>query len=348
MIPPLHPACAAFPPLPDIALVELAESIKRNGLRNAITLMPDGTILDGRCRWLGCEMANVTPRTVVFNGDDPISFVVDANKHRRHMSKSQLAMAVGILANLPAHRPSAKLTVETFDSYSTEELAKTAGIDASYVKDASVIHKNADPSFVAMVAAGSVNVRAAANVVRAKVPLDVQATMTADDVKQKSAEIILLRKRPAKKPEEVAPGQLSKAERDAVYERSLARSTETLVLPPKESLGIPAFSEDRNANSDHLLKYGRVQVNEKHVADLRAKVRPANDLLTMLSRLSSAEFPDADTFFAVIAEMMATPEPTHGKHEFPAKAKQMLELLAQRLPKVIERLRKFQTIRAVG
>ena len=75
------------------------------------------------------------------------------------------------------------------------------------------------------------------------------------------------------------------------------------MLPPKESLGIPAFSEDRNANSDHLLKYGRVQVNEKHVADLRAKqCALANDLLTMLSRLSSSEVPDADTFFTVIAE----------------------------------------------
>ena len=40
-----------------------------------------------------------------YDGDDPRSFVVSLNLHRRHLNESQRAMVAANLANMPAHRP---------------------------------------------------------------------------------------------------------------------------------------------------------------------------------------------------------------------------------------------------
>ena len=53
-----HPACTIFPPLPADELRELADDIAANGLRNPIVLF-QGKILDGRNRYVSCEMAGV-------------------------------------------------------------------------------------------------------------------------------------------------------------------------------------------------------------------------------------------------------------------------------------------------
>jgi hypothetical protein len=100
MRPDLHPACAAFPPLPDHDLRELAQDIRQRGLIEPITLTADGLLLDGRCRWDACEAAGVEPRTVTYDGDNPAGFVLSKNKYRRHLDKSQMAMAVARLVVL--------------------------------------------------------------------------------------------------------------------------------------------------------------------------------------------------------------------------------------------------------
>lgn len=49
-----HPACKLFPKLSDNELRDLAEDIRRNGLRNPIL---DGKILNGRNRLAACKLA---------------------------------------------------------------------------------------------------------------------------------------------------------------------------------------------------------------------------------------------------------------------------------------------------
>src|SRR4051794_33315386 len=56
-----HPACLAFPLLPESELRELAEDIKFRGLLHPVITWK-GQILDGRNRLAACERAGVEPR----------------------------------------------------------------------------------------------------------------------------------------------------------------------------------------------------------------------------------------------------------------------------------------------
>src|SRR5262245_38117572 len=100
----LHPACSAWPTLKPEELRELADDIIANGLRDPVTLTPDGLLLDGRNRALACEMADVEPATTIFDGD-PWLFSLSRNKHRRHMTVDQIAMVAAEMATLPRGKP---------------------------------------------------------------------------------------------------------------------------------------------------------------------------------------------------------------------------------------------------
>lgn len=86
-----HSACTIFPQLPDSELKDLADDIAVNGLRNPVVLLK-GKILDGRNRYLACEIAGVKPRFIEFQGEDPIGWVVSQNLVRRHLTASQKAV----------------------------------------------------------------------------------------------------------------------------------------------------------------------------------------------------------------------------------------------------------------
>src|SRR5262245_55100444 len=163
MRPELHPACAEFPSLPDADLQELAEDIRNNGLLEPIILTADGLLLDGRCRWDACEIVGIEAHTVTYDGNDPVGFVLSKNKHRRHLDKSQIAMITGRLASLPPHRP--KETQLNKLTSSAEELAKQSGVPLAYINYARTVLRKAEPHIIAMVDAGEVNVRVAAEAV---------------------------------------------------------------------------------------------------------------------------------------------------------------------------------------
>ena len=94
--PKYHPLCKLFPTLEKDELTTLANDIKTNGLVGSITLY-EGQILDGRNRHMACLLAGVEPKFREFKGDDPLSFVISVNLHRRHLTISQRA---GIAAKL--------------------------------------------------------------------------------------------------------------------------------------------------------------------------------------------------------------------------------------------------------
>lgn len=89
-----HPAACIFPMMSDDELVALSEDIKQHGQREPV-IMFEGMILDGRNRWLACKMAMIEPYTTVFTGtkQQALDFVWSLNKERRHLSKSQIAIA---------------------------------------------------------------------------------------------------------------------------------------------------------------------------------------------------------------------------------------------------------------
>lgn len=88
-----HSAASLFPLLGETALAELADDIRANGLINPIILDRENLILDGRNRYLACLVAGVEPRFEIYEGDDPLGFVVSLNVKRRNLSKQQLAIA---------------------------------------------------------------------------------------------------------------------------------------------------------------------------------------------------------------------------------------------------------------
>jgi N6-adenosine-specific RNA methylase IME4 len=83
-----HPAAQAFPILPDDRLNDLAEDIKKNGLREPIVLC-DEKILDGRNRYMACATAGVKPRFVHFDTGDPWAYVWSLNGERRDLTADQ-------------------------------------------------------------------------------------------------------------------------------------------------------------------------------------------------------------------------------------------------------------------
>jgi ParB-like chromosome segregation protein Spo0J len=76
----------------DTELQELAEDIHKNGLIEAIVLH-EGMILDGRNRYAACELTDIEPQFVEWNGHggSPTLYVLSKNLHRRHLTSSQKA-----------------------------------------------------------------------------------------------------------------------------------------------------------------------------------------------------------------------------------------------------------------
>jgi hypothetical protein len=94
-----HPFADIFPMLGEDRLQELARDINSRGLLDHI-MLHEGQILDGRCRYVACEIAGVEPQFQDYVGDDPLSFVVSRNLHRRHLTESQRAVVAARLADL--------------------------------------------------------------------------------------------------------------------------------------------------------------------------------------------------------------------------------------------------------
>jgi ParB-like chromosome segregation protein Spo0J len=101
----VHPAAGLFPLMEEAELQELANDIKANGQQEPIRAFqspesePSGAsvvVLDGRNRLLACERAGVKPyiETETFLPDDPVTYVVTRNLHRRHLTAEQRAAIV--------------------------------------------------------------------------------------------------------------------------------------------------------------------------------------------------------------------------------------------------------------
>ena len=96
---PFHPLADILPLLPDAELRAMADDIVAHGLHHPI-IMFEEMILDGRCRYLSCKMANRDPRLEIYNGDDPVAYVLSRNVRRRHLTEAQRAFVAARLANL--------------------------------------------------------------------------------------------------------------------------------------------------------------------------------------------------------------------------------------------------------
>jgi hypothetical protein len=161
----LHPACSAWPTMKPEELHELADDVTANGLRDPVTLTPDGLLLDGRNRALACEMAGVEPATTIFDGD-PWLFSLSRNKHRRHMTVDQIAMVAANVATLPRGNPS--LTNPSNEGISAAEAAKAAGVPETAIDSAKVVLQHGTSEERSAVESGEARLRKTADRIRAR------------------------------------------------------------------------------------------------------------------------------------------------------------------------------------
>jgi hypothetical protein len=162
-----HPACLLFPQVGKEELQEMADDIKENGLQNPIVLC-DNQILDGRNRYLACEIADVEPRFVEWDGaGSPVEWVVSENLVRRHLTSSQRAVIAHDLLPLleeearerqrDAGRLAKKLADHKTNGKASQVAARIAKTNSAYVEVVKSIGAKA-PELLDRVRSGSITV----------------------------------------------------------------------------------------------------------------------------------------------------------------------------------------------
>jgi ParB-like chromosome segregation protein Spo0J len=112
-----HPLAETVPSMTDEEYRELVADIKKNGLREPITLYQD-MILDGRHRYKACNETGVTAKYGLFEGTEAKAraFVISKNYHRRMVTAEKKRERI---AELLKAQPEA----------SDREIAKQAKVD---------------------------------------------------------------------------------------------------------------------------------------------------------------------------------------------------------------------------
>ena len=138
---PAHPLAAIFPMLPEAEIAELADDIVTYGQRVPITVL-DGQVLDGRNRLAACRFADVEPSFEIYEGGDPLGFVLSHNLHRRHLTTSQRAM---VAARIAAVRHGGDRSKASNDALTDSDAARMLSVSEPSVERAkSVLRDGAE------------------------------------------------------------------------------------------------------------------------------------------------------------------------------------------------------------
>ncbi len=87
-----HPLASLFPLMEGQDFDEFKADIAAHGLREAIWLHPDSSVIDGRNRHRACIETETQPRFRTWGGTGSlVAFIVSMNLHRRHLTSSQRA-----------------------------------------------------------------------------------------------------------------------------------------------------------------------------------------------------------------------------------------------------------------
>lgn len=339
MRPELHIACAAFPALPEEDLAALAADIRAKGLLEPITLTPDGLLLDGRCRWDACERVGIEPRTVVYDGDDPIGFVASKNRHRRHLSKSQMAMIVARLATLHngsnQYQKVGSFGEATHVNKTRTDLAKQSGLSESTIGFAKRVLNQGAPNIIAMVDGGQVRSTVAAEAIK-QCDRATQSTWTVDDVKKIGKAVI--DNYPANRPKSSPAKSKPRPMINPPYLK--------MEWPTKEELDYPKEGSSVQEFDAFFAKYGRTPLHPKAIKEMLDADSLTSRLANAVRTMTHSSHPDPEQFFAYL-DHLAThrreSDKTNGAQlDFAAKGRATLAMLEAALPKALDLLHELQ------
>lgn len=170
-----HPAANAFPLMIESDLRSLAHDIAVNGLREPLCKDADGLLVDGRNRWVACQMAGVEAKALSLPPDiGVVAYVVSHNLRRRNLTPSQLAACAAELANIRLghnqHQPSVDCPEGQPSMPITQpQAARLLGVGRRLVVDVARVRHN-DPELFERVKKGEIKVGAALREVNAKKP----------------------------------------------------------------------------------------------------------------------------------------------------------------------------------
>jgi len=154
-----HPLSAAFPRMNDEDFQLLKDSIESIGVQNPITLH-QGMIIDGWHRYTAAEEVGMDCPTVQLLDIDPKDFVLAQNKHRRHITVAQMAMAANAVFNWK-NISTVPGTVRTDD---LKEIAKSAGVSLSTIEKARQLTNTASQEVQDAVNSGEIGLKKALSI----------------------------------------------------------------------------------------------------------------------------------------------------------------------------------------
>lgn len=166
-----HPLAELFPLLQGKDFDDLVEDIRVNGVLEPVWTY-QGQILDGRNRHRAAGVAGREAPAREYTGEDPLSFVISLNMHRRHLSESQRSVIAAKIATLSEGRPPNTAQV---GAVSQAQAAELMHVGRRSVQKAKKVITEAAPELVRAVERGEVKVDAAAAVVSAPKEQQAQA-----------------------------------------------------------------------------------------------------------------------------------------------------------------------------
>lgn len=149
----LHPAALLFPRMPRKQFEELKADIKKNGLKEPIFANENLQVFDGRHRLEACRelgLKNIEAWVMDWNEEKITQFSLSANLHRRHLDKTQRALAAARLKESEAGQ-----------SLSIASLATKMNVSKRSLDRALVVIKKGSPRLQQDVDSGKITLAAA-------------------------------------------------------------------------------------------------------------------------------------------------------------------------------------------
>jgi ParB-like chromosome segregation protein Spo0J len=155
-----HPVSELFPLMEGPDFEALVADIREHGLQQPIVRHPDGSILDGRNRFLACQRLGLPCPHVQWTGESgtEIHYVVSVNMHRRHLTAAQRAMIATEIATLPK---GVRQIGTCADVPTQAQAAVMLGVSPRAVGLAAKIQDEAPPEAVEAVKRGEMSLREA-------------------------------------------------------------------------------------------------------------------------------------------------------------------------------------------
>lgn len=274
-----HPLADIFPLMEGRDFEELCDSIKSHGQLEPIWLVAaeppaiEGLILDGRNRYRACQRLGIAPTFEWYTGNDPLSFVVNLNLHRRHLNEAQRSAVAAMISNMAQGERTDLQPSANLPKVSQARAAEMLNVSERTVRAAVVVKNDGAPELFKALQSGRVSTSAAADV--ATLPKTQQAEVVARGEKEIVAAAKAIR---------VARAAKKKAERIENVKRQAAEIAAATPVAPSGLFHVisidPPWPYDDGKSAETYDPNGRRAANpypEMSLEDIRNLVIPAAD-----------------------------------------------------------------------